>query len=55
MGYKEVEGYYWPVKTMSELKATIIKLQKGFDADRLIEKAEEYHIDNISKLYGQLL
>ena len=55
MGYKEVDGYYWPVKTIEELEATIKKLQKGFDADRLIEKAEEYHIDNISKLYGQLL
>jgi len=55
IGYKEVEGYYWPVKTIDELVKTIKELRDGFDADRLVEKAEEYHIDNISKLYEQLL
>jgi len=55
IGYKEVEGYYWSVKTMDELKAAIGELRKGFDADRLIKKAEEYHIDNIAPLYKKLL
>ena len=55
IGYKEVEGYYWSVETMDELKAAIRELRKGFDADRLIKKAEEYHIDNIAPLYKKLL
>ena len=53
--YKEVEGYYWPVKTMDELTTAIEELRQGWDAQRLIDKAEEYHIDNVAKLYRQLL
>ena len=55
LAYKEMEGYYWQANTMDELVGTIKKLRKGFDAQRLVDKAEEYHIDNISKLYGELL
>jgi glycosyltransferase involved in cell wall biosynthesis len=53
--YKEVEGYYWPVRTFDELGAAIEELRGGYDAQRLIDKAEEYHIDSVAQLYGQLL
>ena len=53
--YKEVEGYYWPVRTFEELAAAIEELKQGWDAQRLVDKAEEYHIENVAKLYGQLL
>jgi len=53
--YQEVEGYYWPVRTFDELKAAIEELRQGWDAQRLIDKAEEYHIDSVAKLYRQLL
>ena len=55
MAYKEVEGYYWPAYTIDELIEMVQELRRGFDAKRLIEKAEPYHIENIAKLYGQLL
>jgi len=53
--YKEVEGYYWPVTTFEELATAVEELRQGYDAQRLIDKAEEYHIDNVAKLYRQLL
>jgi hypothetical protein len=53
--YKEVEGYYWPVRTFEELGATVEELRRGWDAQRLIDKAEEYHIDSVAKLYRALL
>jgi len=55
IGYQEVEGYYWRAGNMRDVRKAIDKLNNGFDAQLLIDKAEEYHIDNISKLYGQLL
>jgi hypothetical protein len=55
IAYGEVDGYYWPVTTLAELMVAIGKLQEGFDAQRLIDKAEEYHIDNIAPLYKELL
>lgn len=55
IAYQEVEGFYWPVTEPSEIVTTIDELQQGFDAQRLIDKAEEYHIDNIAKLYRGLL
>lgn len=55
IAYKEVEGYYWPVTNFEELEETISRLRGGFDAQRLIDKAEEYHIDNIAPLYKGLL
>ena len=53
--YKEVEGYYWPVTSFGELAAAINELKQGFDAQRLIDKAEEYHIENVAKEYRVLL
>jgi len=53
--YREVEGYYWPVTDMRELAAAIEELKRGFDADRLAAKGEEYHIDNVAPMYGGLL
>lgn len=55
IGYQEVEGYYWRVGSMRDVRKAIDKLNRGFDAQRLIDKAEEYHIDNIAPLYGALL
>ena len=54
LAYREVEGYYWPATTMDELVTAIGQLRQGFDAGRLIDKAEEYHIENIAKLYTSL-
>lgn len=55
----ELKGYYSDVKTMEEMLLEIIRIKRstvGYDkcANALIEKAEEYHIDNISKLYLKL-
>jgi hypothetical protein len=55
VAYQEMDGYYWPVTTFAELVDVIGRLRQGFDAQRLIDKAEEYHIDNIAPLYGGLL
>jgi len=35
--------------------ATVEELRQGFDGQRLIDKAEEYHIEKIAPLYGRLL
>lgn len=53
--YNEVDGYYWPAKTFDELVAAIEELRHGWDAQRLIDKAETYHIDNVARLYKVLL
>lgn len=53
--YEELNGYYWPVKNFEELEEAIEELRQGWDAERLIEMAENYHIDNVAKHYGQLL
>jgi len=55
VAYTEVEDYYWPAKDLDELIMQITELQGGFDAQQLIDKAEEYHIETIAQLYGQLL
>ena len=55
IGYQEVEGYYWRANTMDELIEQVEAIRSGFDAQRLIDKGEEYHIENVAKLYGQLL
>lgn len=55
VGYEEMEGYYWPVKTEEELRAAVEELSRGWDEQRLIGKAESYHIDHIAKWYrGEL-
>jgi len=53
--FKEVEGYYWPVTTIDEMKKTVNKLMDGFDKDRLINLAKNYHIDKIADMYRNLL
>ena len=40
---------------MRDVRKAIDKLNNGFDSERLIKKAEKYHIENIAKMYGQLL
>jgi len=55
IGYQEVEGYYWRAGDMRDVRKAIDKLNAGFNAQLLIDKAEEYHIDNIAPLYKGLL
>jgi glycosyltransferase involved in cell wall biosynthesis len=55
IAYQEVEGYYWTAKVTRQIKKQINNLRKGFDAQQLIDKAEEYHIDNIAPLYKKLI
>lgn len=55
LAYKEVDGYYLPAESIEELAQAIKVLRSGFDAQRLIDKAEEYHLDNVAKLYRGLL
>ena len=45
MGYREVEGFYFQ---------DLEELRNGWDADKLIQEAEKYHISNIAKKYRQL-
>lgn len=56
--YKEMEGYYIPVKTIDELIEKVDKLKEVCYyteyANKIAEKAEFWHIDNIAKLYKQL-
>jgi hypothetical protein len=55
MGYEDMEGYYIPVSSIDDIIKEVEKLkQNGWNAERLIKKAEEYHIDNIIKLYKNL-
>jgi len=53
--YRELDGYYWPVTDFDDLVAALAELRAGWDAGRLIEKAEEYHIENVARHYRQLL
>ena len=53
--YEEVEGYYWPIRDLAELPAILERLREGFDAQRLADKAEAYHIEQVAPLYGRLL
>lgn len=54
LGYRDVEGFYIPVSNMTELVEEVLKLKGGWDINRLIDKAEGYHISNIAKLYEKL-
>ncbi len=54
LGYRDVNDFYYKVKNLDELVAQVLELQKGWDAERLINEAEKYHISNIAKLYTQL-
>jgi len=52
--YQEVEGYYWPARTMADVVDAVAELRRGYDAERLIARAEEYHIEHVAKLYEAL-
>ena len=58
VGYEEFEGYYMRFKTMDDLAGEVQKLKDenyyNKYAKRIINKAEEYHIDNIAKQYERL-
>ena len=53
--YEEMDGYYYPVYTVKDMLEMVDKLKTGFNAQRLIDKAEEFHIDNIAKAYKEYL
>jgi len=53
-GYMEMEGYYLRAKTIDKLIDEVKDLKGGWHTQRLIDKAEEYHIDNIAELYKKL-
>lgn len=57
--FKEISGCYMPVKTLDEFLIYLdaLKIVPGlYDicSTRCLEKAEEYHIENIGKLYKAL-
>ena len=56
VGYREWDGYYTAVQTVDEMVDAVRALQvDGWNADRLIGRAEEYHIERIAPLYRGLL
>jgi hypothetical protein len=56
IAYQEIDDYYWSANSIDDVILHIKHLrEEGFDAERLIKKAEEYHIDNIAQLYRWLL
>ena len=55
VAYKELDGYYWPARNFEELAAALDELRGGFDRQRLLDKAEEYHIENAARGYKELL
>jgi hypothetical protein len=54
LGYRDINDYYIHANNLDELIAEAIKLKGGWDAERLIKKAEEYHIKNIATKYENL-
>lgn len=54
IGYEDMKDFYTPVNSVDELIEEVKSLKNGWDASRLIKKAEECHIDNIIKLYQKL-
>jgi len=57
MAYEEVEGYYRSVTSVQEMIDVIGYLTAftNYYRDGLVDFAEKYHIDNIAKLYKELL
>jgi glycosyltransferase involved in cell wall biosynthesis len=53
--YEEVWGYYWVVQEPLEILMVIEELKQGWDALELIDFAEQYHIENVAKLYRGML
>lgn len=58
LGHSEMEGFYIPVETHEDIVREALKLQdkKYYDqwSKKLIEKAKEYHISEVAKLYKDL-
>jgi hypothetical protein len=54
IGYEEMEGYYSHARTVAELLKVIALWAEGYDEQRLIDKAEEYHIENVAERYAEL-
>jgi len=57
--FKEMNGYYIPVKTINEFVEELDKLRSdarayGEFSKKIFNKAEEYHIDKIADLYRKL-
>jgi len=53
--YQDMEGYYTRANTLDDLICEVEKLKNnGWNSERLITKAEEYHISNIALLYKKL-
>jgi len=52
--YSDMERFYVKANTINGLIEKVSKLKDGWDSERLIKKAEKYHIDNIAKLYKRL-
>ncbi len=58
-GFQEMDGYYIPVENMDELIVQLEVLKSSPElytdyAEKCFNKAEEYHISNIAKLYRKL-
>lgn len=54
LGYRDVDEFYIKVKNLDEMVLEVKKLQQGWDAERLVERAEKNHISNIAELYKKL-
>ena len=58
IAYKEMEGFYVPVKTLEEMVNEIDKFKdiKYYSkwSEKLIKEAEKYHIERIAQLYKKL-
>ena len=58
LGHQEFEGNYIPVESYDDIVREAVKLKDDQYynelSERLIEKAKEYHISKIAKLYEQL-
>ena len=57
--FKELEGYYFPVRNLENFLARLDDLRSspelyGDYSERCFKKAEEYHIENVGKLYLNL-
>jgi len=54
VAYREVSGCYQPFCDLAELPAFVAMLRQGYDADRLVVKAEPYHIEHVAERYRSL-
>jgi hypothetical protein len=58
-GYEEMDGYYIQARTLRGVADALDELARGgydtvWNEERLIQKAEEFHIENIAKRYAEL-